>query len=89
MCYDRVTRVQGVFKITLKLKIRISGCGQGGLILHRHLDEVPEEGVRVPGRGFELGMELAAHEPGVVTELYHLDEVPVGGEPAQDEPVFV
>ena len=64
-------------------------CGQGGFILHRDLDEVPEQGVRVPWGGFEFGMELTTHEPRVAPELDHLDEVPVGREPAKHEPVFV
>src|SRR5690242_4943248 len=40
----------------------------------RRADEAREERVRTGGPRLELGMELAAHKPGMLGELDHLDQ---------------
>jgi hypothetical protein len=50
-------------------------------------DEAGEQRVRPVGARLEFGVELAADEPRVVRELDHLDERPVGRQPAEAEPV--
>ena len=55
----------------------------------RRPDELAEERVRRHGPGLELGVELAAQEPGVVAELDDLHQVAVGDMPAEDQPLFL
>src|SRR5579884_3799954 len=51
-------------------------------------DEAREQGVRARGPGLELGVELAAEEPGVVGELDHLDQRAVGRQPRAPQAVL-
>src|SRR5213594_1653814 len=74
----------------LRRPLRLSeGCrSPGPALLARRAHEPGEQGVRPGGSGLELGVELAADEPGVVGKLDHLDERAVGREPGAAHPVF-
>src|SRR6058998_560570 len=57
---------------------RSVSTGPGATLLASRAHEAGEQGVRARGAGLELGVELAADEPGVIGKLDHLDERPVG-----------
>src|SRR5881409_2701927 len=57
-------------------------------VLPRRAHEPGEQGVWPGGSGLELGVELAADEPGMVGKLDHLDQRAVGREPGTAHPVF-
>src|SRR5205814_7037759 len=48
--------------------------------------ELTEERVRGGGLALELGVELHAHEEGVVAHLHNLDEVALGVDAPDDQP---
>src|SRR6266540_2294668 len=60
----------------------------GPALLARRAHETGEQGVWPGGSGLELGVELAADEPGVIGQLDHLDQRAVGREPGAAHPVF-
>ena len=61
--------------------VGLGGVGRGealGAVLVAGVDEAEEERMRLQGLGFELGMELAAEEVGVVGQLDDFDVGSVG-----------
>src|SRR2546423_6221457 len=60
----------------------------GPTVLTRRAHEPCEQGVWPGGSGLELGVELAADEPGVIGQLDHFDQRAVGREPGTAHPVF-
>src|SRR5881397_3172895 len=60
----------------------------GPPLLARRAHEPGEQGVWSGGSGLELGVELAADEPGVIGKLDHLDQRAVGREPGAAHPVL-
>src|SRR5712692_6528509 len=60
----------------------------GLALLPRRAHEPGEQWVWPGGSGFELGVELAADEPGVIGQLDHLDQGAVRGEPGAPHSVF-
>src|SRR3989449_4436582 len=57
-------------------------------VLASRADEAGEQRVRPRGPRLELGVELAADEPGVVGELDHFHERAVGRQPGAPHPVL-
>src|SRR5438876_1734186 len=57
-------------------------------VLARRAHESGEQGVWPGGAGLELGVELAADEPGVIRKLDHLDQRAVRREPGAAHTVF-
>src|SRR3989475_5750191 len=57
-------------------------------VLASRADEAGEQRVRPRGARLELGVELAADEPGVVGELDHFHERAVGRQPRAPHPVL-
>src|SRR5260370_21356449 len=60
----------------------------GPTLLARSAYEPGEQGVRPGGSRLQLGVELAADEPGVIGQLDHLDQRAVGREPGAPHAVF-
>src|SRR5947208_16124684 len=65
------------------------GCrAPGATLLARRAHEPGEQRVWPGGSGLELGVELAADEPGMIWKLDHLHQRAVGREPGAPPPVF-
>src|SRR2546422_2426372 len=60
----------------------------GPALLARRAHEPCEQGMWPGGSRLELGVELAADEPGVIGQLDHLDQRAVGREPGAPHAVF-
>src|SRR2546422_5370471 len=60
-----------------------------GAALQGRLDEALEERVALHRPRLELGVELAGDEPGMVAELDHLDQRPVGRHAGEPEPALL
>src|SRR4051794_2750069 len=58
------------------------------VVIERRAHETGEQRMRAHGPRLQLGMELAADEPGVIGQLDHLDQRAIGREPRGPEPVF-
>jgi len=54
-------------------------------VVQRGADKRPEQRMRLQGLRFELGMELAAQEPGMIGQLADFDVDPVGSLPRQPQ----
>jgi hypothetical protein len=57
-------------------------------VIERSAHERPEQRMRFQGFRFELGMELAPQEPGMIGELANLDVDAVGSLTRQAQAVF-
>src|SRR6267378_155438 len=78
-CCAMSVAAAGVLRRPLRLG---EGRGaSGAALLARRAYEPGEQRVWPGGSGLELGVELAADEPGMIGKLDHLDQRAVGGEP--------
>src|SRR5216110_561903 len=60
----------------------------GPALVARRAHEPGEQGMWPGGSRLQLGVELAADEPGVIGQLDHLDQLAVGREPGAPHAVF-
>ena len=83
-----------IFNFTLCILPSLGPCyfdpgelSQRQAVLQSRFDKALEEGMTIHRTGLELGVELAAKEPGMIFNLNNLNQAPVWRKAARDHPM--